>query len=1298
MAVSVQKGTFTKSGTSNVITTAFQVKALILFGHNVESETTTSAFTAHGGMTVGISDGTTHYCAGWMDEDAAATSDAYAYWNNKVWATFTTATGVVMDTGVASFGGSTDFTITWTNGGTPKTPIIHYIAIGGSDITNSIVLQKDCTRTTVGNQGYTGAGFLPDFAFFLTPGYGISATSATTSTDAAAACMGYGCAKSSTARWSTAIVAEDNKATSDTWRYQRTDRCLTHLDPNTGTVLLDADFVSFDSDGYTLNWATITVALATQDHAVLLLKGGVWDVGSLNQPAVTGNSDTVLTTGAAPAAVFLSSFCNIAATVSTANARLSVGALDASAQGSSWTGSVDANATAEVTASREKTDKCVVLATENATHTSSTIQAEAQLATNGLAVPGQFTLNWTTADATARQVVWWSVGTAVPSEPVSVRVGSFTKAASPQTINASFPVKALILYGHNLQSHAAGAFQAGSGMTVGISDGTNHRCVAGISQDAAATSVTRKYSFNAVWATFNETGTPATAGTGTVTFQGSTFTITWTSATDTPNINYIAIGGDDITNVKVQTFDHGTTSTGNLAYTGVGFQGDFALFLNASETATFGTAGLSVHAHMGIGAAVSSTKRWAIVADSEDARADMDTWRYQRTDKCIAKLAVDTGAVREEADFVSWGSDGFTLNWTDAPAVTGEEFAALIIKGGAWDVGNFIQPNATGNTDITLGDAGLTPMAAMLASFCDVAASTPQATSRIMVGAVHANSNEAVGWAGDTDAAAAAVCASIDLTTKCVKLSTENATHGSSTTQAEAELATNGMDVAGLITLNWTTVADSTDRELLYWTVGESAGGTVFEVTINEGAVTIAADTITTRARRVITDSSVSIGASSIVRRIGRVISDSAITIGASTITVRKRFIINESAITIGASTILTKVKRPIDEFVEIADNLSRRLSAKRTINEDAVTEDDVLTGRKVILKTITESAVDLADTIFRELFARRTISESTVPLDDTLSAEKIQHRTITETATTIVDTLVKRSRLVISDSLGTLSDSISKILFAKRTINEDAVTEDDVLTGKIVTQRSITEDAISIADTLLRRVRITIVETLSMSDNITKILDAFRTINEPSVSTDDSLSKRVRLTITESVFSIGDTLSLTINRVINETVSITDTLIKEVRYTISESAIAINDTLLRRVRLVMNETFSIAADTITKKVKRIISDTFIVGADNITRKKIMVRTMNENVGINDTMTTKRRRIITEATIAITDQALKERIVPRTITEAAVVIAADVLTSMKKFIRIINDTLCPGGGGGSSAGGQPRVRRFGTGT
>jgi hypothetical protein len=57
------------------------------------------------------------------------------------------------------------FTIRWTTN-EARADIIHYIALGGTDITNAVA--SDFTMTTgSGTQDVTGLGFQPDFLMFL---------------------------------------------------------------------------------------------------------------------------------------------------------------------------------------------------------------------------------------------------------------------------------------------------------------------------------------------------------------------------------------------------------------------------------------------------------------------------------------------------------------------------------------------------------------------------------------------------------------------------------------------------------------------------------------------------------------------------------------------------------------------------------------------------------------------------------------------------------------------------------------------------------------------------------------------------------------------------------------------------------------------------------------------------------------------------------------------------------------------------------------------------------------------------
>ena len=67
-----------------------------------------------------------------------------------------------------------------------------------------------------------------------------------------------------------------------------------------------------------------------------------------------------------------------------------------------------------------------------------------------------------------------------------------------------------------------------------------------------------------------------------------------------------------------------------------------------------------------IGAATSTTQRWAMFSTSQDALANTNVTRRGMTDQCIA-IPFAGGTIDGEADFVSFITNGVTINWTNAP-------------------------------------------------------------------------------------------------------------------------------------------------------------------------------------------------------------------------------------------------------------------------------------------------------------------------------------------------------------------------------------------------------------------------------------------------------------------------------------------------------------------------------------------------------------------------------------------------------------------------------------------------------
>jgi hypothetical protein len=107
------------------------------------------------------------------------------------------------------------------------------------------------------------------------------------------------------------------------------------------------------------------------------------------------------------------------------------------------------------------------------------------------------------------------------------------------------------------------------------------------------------------------------------------------------------------------------TSTGAQAITGVGFTPKLVLFFGNSATAA-DTPGETNRFFLG--AATASDNERVSYAAADDAAANMNAGRGNKTDACISLPASGTPTDDGVADFTTMGADGFTINWSDAPA------------------------------------------------------------------------------------------------------------------------------------------------------------------------------------------------------------------------------------------------------------------------------------------------------------------------------------------------------------------------------------------------------------------------------------------------------------------------------------------------------------------------------------------------------------------------------------------------------------------------------------------------------
>lgn len=224
------------------------------------------------------------------------------------------------------------------------------------------------------------------------------------------------------------------------------------------------------------------------------------------------------------------------------------------------------------------------------------------------------------------------------------------------------------------------------------------------------------------------------------------FTYNWTSTRSGAIVIAFVLGGTDITNVFAGVQNNvPTVATNPYTISGVGFQPDFVFFLY--NYATFGLNTSNVD--LSIGAATSSSKRWALSMTAQDAQnmtASMNCERAQLTTRCVIAQAA-SGAIDMEIDFVNFNSDGFVLNLINPPTPSSTELMFIAFKGGSYDVGAFNAcTTANCNNDINVG---FTPTGLLLSTFNNATSAGSVANAEQYYGVGDGTSEGAVGSIAD---------------------------------------------------------------------------------------------------------------------------------------------------------------------------------------------------------------------------------------------------------------------------------------------------------------------------------------------------------------------------------------------------------------------------------------------------------------------------------------------------------------------------------------------------------------------
>lgn len=392
MGLATKAGSFAlnaTTGNQSITGLGFQPKAIIFFGNNLTSDTNAANATFLLGFATSPTSRATQGIVG-FNGSTPNTDASKGISGTKCLSMNNSSDTVILDADLVSMDAD-GFTIniTTTNG---TAYILNYLALGGTDLTNATVLGFD-TKTSAGNQAYTGAGFQPDALFLM------SSSASTTPASSNSGLLGIGFGTGATARAANsirigaAVVLQINEKT------QLTNKILNET--SGGATFLSADLVSLDADGFTLNYTTAS-ATARKSWA-LCLKGGKYKVGSFNQATSTGNQATT-GVGFQPTGLLLTSQNAATSASIISDNKLSVGAAtSSSARFALWEG--DQNGVIPQVSHSDLSRTAVMrMMSHGATPTLDAAADFVSLDSDG------FTLNWGTADATAREILYLAFG------------------------------------------------------------------------------------------------------------------------------------------------------------------------------------------------------------------------------------------------------------------------------------------------------------------------------------------------------------------------------------------------------------------------------------------------------------------------------------------------------------------------------------------------------------------------------------------------------------------------------------------------------------------------------------------------------------------------------------------------------------------------------------------------------------------------------------------------------------------------------------------------------------------------
>jgi hypothetical protein len=413
---------------------------------------------------------------------------------------------------------------------------------------------------------------------------------------------------------------------------------------------------------------------------------------------------------------------------------------------------------------------------------------------------------------------------------VWAKVGTWTKSIGSATTTVtgltSAP-KGLIMWGSGLSGATVGSFSEAGGTVFGFSDGTEDRCISYCTQDNVNPSnANRAYRKEIFWC-LNPSESDHTLHHkehGTVTFGSTSFDIAWDATTLATEGFYFVFGGNDIIDVQVKDFSSGIgePSKGNVTYSDLGDRYDFGLLLTSQFTGLSSPPSSSVTALNAVSAHATNNnnKSWMCTIKADDNSLTANQHRIQSNKKLLTAINLTSTGLEQIAEWQEWILNGFILKWNNAPPTDDFRFSGLFVKGGHWDIGSFIQPTSIGTVSTLVepyqaqvqGIMGLSTNVANMSS-----SSVAITQGRWTVGAEDAAGNRrCLSYGGLVVTSGSPTIEATGMFNDIfMKHITPTATASSSTINSQCSIT--DIATSGEFTVNYTTVAEATQRQTLWF-------------------------------------------------------------------------------------------------------------------------------------------------------------------------------------------------------------------------------------------------------------------------------------------------------------------------------------------------------------------------------------------------------------------------------------------------------------------------------------------------